>query len=152
VSSAAGGIAIEEARSLDGLINGLAELLVDAVASGASVGFVAPFGARDAAEWWRSLGADIESGRVILLVARERDRVVGHRVIVDGHGFEPRDDLAGRTDAGDRHVHRTERRRSTQRDRGARGAGVGPAVSGKHRRMVRRSRIARDSAPCESAC
>ena len=68
---------IEEARSLDGLIEGLAGLLADAVDSGASVGFVAPFLPREAAAWWRSISAEIETGRVILLVAREGDRIVG---------------------------------------------------------------------------
>ncbi|TMC73235.1 MAG: GNAT family N-acetyltransferase [Chloroflexi bacterium] len=70
-------IAIEEARSLNGLIEGLAELLVDAVDGGASVGFVAPFTPDDAARWWRSVAADIDAGKVILLTAREGDRVVG---------------------------------------------------------------------------
>jgi len=69
--------AIEEARSLNGLIEGLAELLVDAVDGGASVGFVAPFTPDDAARWWRSVAADIDAGKVILLTAREGDRVVG---------------------------------------------------------------------------
>lgn len=77
MSSVADGIGIERVRSLDGVTDGLAELLVDAVASGASVGFVAPFRSRDAAGWWRSLAADIQGGTIILLVARERDRVVG---------------------------------------------------------------------------
>jgi GNAT superfamily N-acetyltransferase len=77
VSSDADEIAIEEARSLDGLIDGLASVLTDAVDGGASVGFVTPFSQSDAAEWWRSISADIESRRVILLVARDRDRIVG---------------------------------------------------------------------------
>jgi GNAT superfamily N-acetyltransferase len=71
------GIVIEQARSLDGLTEGLADLLADAVDSGASVGFVAPFTSGDAAEWWRSLSADIETGGVMLLIAREAGRVVG---------------------------------------------------------------------------
>jgi GNAT superfamily N-acetyltransferase len=77
VSSDADEIAIEEARSLDGLIDGLASVLRDAVEGGASVGFVTPFSESDAAEWWRSISADIKSRKVILLVARDRDRIVG---------------------------------------------------------------------------
>jgi GNAT superfamily N-acetyltransferase len=77
VSSAADDILIEQARSLDGLTDGLAEVLADAVDGGASVGFVAPFSPDDAARWWRSLAADIETGKVILLIAREGNRVVG---------------------------------------------------------------------------
>lgn len=75
--STANAIVIEEAHSLDGLTHGLGDLLADAVASGASVGFVAPFGPREAADWWQSISADIEARRVILLVAREGDRIVG---------------------------------------------------------------------------
>jgi GNAT superfamily N-acetyltransferase len=77
MSGAAQDLVIERASSLDRLTDGLAVLLADAVESGASVGFVAPFGRREAASWWRSIAADIESGRVILLVAREGDRTVG---------------------------------------------------------------------------
>jgi GNAT superfamily N-acetyltransferase len=75
--SAADAIAIERAHSLDSVLDGLADVLADAVNGGASVGFVTPFGPGDAREWWRSLSADIEAGRVILLVAREGARVVG---------------------------------------------------------------------------
>ena len=70
-------IAIEEARSLDGLIDGLASVLTDAVEGGASVGFVTPFNESAAAEWWQSISADIKSRKVILLVARDGDRIVG---------------------------------------------------------------------------
>ena len=77
MSTTADGILIEQARSLDGLTDGLADLLADAVESGASVGFVAPFGPREAADWWQSMSTDIVAGRVILVVARERDRIIG---------------------------------------------------------------------------
>ena len=56
----------------------LAEILVDAVASGASVGFVQPFAEADAEAWWRSLIPEVESGRVVIILASDRDgRVVG---------------------------------------------------------------------------
>lgn len=70
-------VLIEEASSLDGLIEGLADLLADAVDGGASVGFVAPFGRREAADWWRSISGDIANAQLILLAARLGDRVVG---------------------------------------------------------------------------
>jgi GNAT superfamily N-acetyltransferase len=70
-------IVIERVNSLEGLTDGLGEVLADAVASGASVGFVVPFGPREAAGWWRSLAADVETGSVIVLIAREGDRIVG---------------------------------------------------------------------------
>jgi GNAT superfamily N-acetyltransferase len=55
----------------------LAELLVDAVASGASVGFLPPFTAVDAERWWRSLSEDVVAGRVLLLLLRADGRAVG---------------------------------------------------------------------------
>jgi ribosomal protein S18 acetylase RimI-like enzyme len=70
-------VVIEPVHSLDGVIDGLADVLADAVDGGASVGFVAPFGRRQAAEWWRSLSAEIETGKIILLIARDADRIVG---------------------------------------------------------------------------
>lgn len=68
---------IEEARSLDGLLEDLVEVIADAVASGASIGFVIPFERREVEDWWRSLSADIEAGHYVLLVARDREAVVG---------------------------------------------------------------------------
>jgi GNAT superfamily N-acetyltransferase len=55
----------------------LAAILVDAVASGASVGFVTPFTADDAARWWRSLAPDVAAGRTLVLLLRDRGRAVG---------------------------------------------------------------------------
>lgn len=75
--STADEVRIEEAASLDGLTEGLADLLADAVDGGASVGFVAPFGRDAAADWWRSLAPEVVSGRVVVLTARVGDRIVG---------------------------------------------------------------------------
>ncbi len=58
-------------------IDDLAAILVDAVRSGASVGLVEPFALDGAHTWWRSLAADVNDGRVIVLVARMDGRVVG---------------------------------------------------------------------------
>lgn len=55
----------------------LAELLVDAVAGGASVGFLPPFGRVPAAAWWRTLQQDVASGAVVVLVAYLDGRIVG---------------------------------------------------------------------------
>ena len=56
----------------------LAELLVDAVDSGASVGFISPFTVMEATVWWHGLLPDVEAGRTIVLVARDRERhIVG---------------------------------------------------------------------------
>ncbi|MEU9981000.1 GNAT family N-acetyltransferase [Streptomyces sp. NPDC050856] len=42
--------------------DGLAALLVDAVDSGASVGFLAGLGRADAAAWWRDVAGEVERG------------------------------------------------------------------------------------------
>jgi GNAT superfamily N-acetyltransferase len=55
----------------------LAELLVDAVATGASVGFLPPFTAVDAERWWRTLTDDVVAGRVLVLLLRVSGRAQG---------------------------------------------------------------------------
>jgi len=54
----------------------LAELLVDAVDSGAAVSFLAPLSHERAEEWWRETVSDADS-RAIFLVARDAERIVG---------------------------------------------------------------------------
>ena len=106
-----GEVQIQEVSSLDGLIDGLAELLVDAVEGGASVGFVSPFGIGNAAEWWRSLAADIASGKLILLVALERNRVVGTVQL----RLAPLPNARHRAEVAKLLVHRDARRRGVAR-------------------------------------
>jgi GNAT superfamily N-acetyltransferase len=57
-------------------LDALADLLADAVASGAGVSFMPPFSVEDARRWWvRTVdGAD---RRTIILVAREANSIVG---------------------------------------------------------------------------
>jgi GNAT superfamily N-acetyltransferase len=55
----------------------LAGLLVDAVAGGASVGWPGEIDLATATEWWQGLGDRVAAGGVVILVASERDRVVG---------------------------------------------------------------------------
>jgi GNAT superfamily N-acetyltransferase len=57
-------------------LQGLAQLLVDAVESGAAVSFVAPLTRVRAQEWWRRTIAAASSASV-LLVARDAGRIVG---------------------------------------------------------------------------
>lgn len=54
----------------------LAELLADAVDSGASVSFMRPLSIDDAREWWRST-LDRADTRAIVLVARDPEGIVG---------------------------------------------------------------------------
>jgi GNAT superfamily N-acetyltransferase len=63
--------------AFDAAIPDLAVILADAVAGGASVGFLAPFTPSDAAVWWRSLEGDVERGSVIVVAAHLERRVVG---------------------------------------------------------------------------
>lgn len=63
--------------AFDAAIPDLAMILADAVAGGASVGFLLPFSPDDAATWWRSLERDVTRGSVVVIVARLDDRVVG---------------------------------------------------------------------------
>ncbi|HEX7829040.1 MAG TPA: GNAT family N-acetyltransferase [Thermoanaerobaculia bacterium] len=57
-------------------IRGLADVLADAVASGASVSFMDSFDAERAAEWWRQTLASSRE-RAIFLVARDAEGIVG---------------------------------------------------------------------------
>jgi GNAT superfamily N-acetyltransferase len=63
--------------TFDAAIPDLAMILADAVAGGASVGFVLPFTPEDAATWWQSIERDVVRGNVIVIVARMERRVVG---------------------------------------------------------------------------
>lgn len=54
-------------------LNDLAQLLQDAVASGASLGFLAPLDDRAVRSYWQGVIAKIEQGTRLLLVARAAD-------------------------------------------------------------------------------
>jgi GNAT superfamily N-acetyltransferase len=60
----------------DADVRDLAGLLLDAVASGASVGFLDSLSADDAAEWWRAKLAAADA-RAVFLVARDAEGIVG---------------------------------------------------------------------------
>jgi GNAT superfamily N-acetyltransferase len=57
-------------------LRGLAQLLVDAVESGAAVSFIAPLTLERAEEWWRTTLATSDR-RAIFLAARDGDGVAG---------------------------------------------------------------------------
>ncbi|GAA3005309.1 GNAT family N-acetyltransferase [Actinokineospora diospyrosa] len=65
------------AADLPGIVDDLADLLVDAVAGGASVGFLHPLEREAARKWWLGLESGLAEGRVLLWVARADDRVIG---------------------------------------------------------------------------
>lgn len=60
----------------DSDLRALAQLLVDAVESGAAVSFLAPLTLERALEWWRRAMSASDS-RAIFLVARDAERIVG---------------------------------------------------------------------------
>jgi acetyltransferase len=62
---------------LDDLAASFVALLEDAVASGASVGFVPPLDARDARAYWAGVKNAIAAGTRILLAAVEQHEVLG---------------------------------------------------------------------------
>jgi ribosomal protein S18 acetylase RimI-like enzyme len=55
----------------------LADLLVDAVESGSSLGFLSPFGQDAAASWWEELAPAVAEGRLLIWAARSGARLTG---------------------------------------------------------------------------
>lgn len=55
----------------------LAALLVETVAGGASVGFLAPLDRDAAADWWRGRAASVDAGHHRVWIARDGERVAG---------------------------------------------------------------------------
>lgn len=80
----------------DADIDGLAALLVDCVAGGASVGFMQPFDLDDAQKFWRGVAADAAQGRRALLVAEDEAGIVGtvHLVLAQPPNQPHRADLS----------------------------------------------------------
>lgn len=66
-----------DAAGFDSAIPELADILVDSVESGASVGFELPFSRHDSEAWWRGIAPDVAAGRVVVLAARESHRILG---------------------------------------------------------------------------
>lgn len=55
----------------------LAALLVDTVAGGASIGFLAPLDTAEALAWWRERAEGADAGRLAVWAAYDADRVIG---------------------------------------------------------------------------
>jgi GNAT superfamily N-acetyltransferase len=58
-------------------VKGLADVLTDAVAGGASLGFVAPFDPSSAASWWHSQEHAVADGSLIVWVCRDAEGING---------------------------------------------------------------------------
>ncbi|MFF4655575.1 GNAT family N-acetyltransferase [Streptomyces sp. NPDC001381] len=66
-----------DAGQLVDRVEELADLLVDAVDGGASVGFLAPLDRAEAVEWWRGRVSEVAGGRSAVWAAHDGGRVVG---------------------------------------------------------------------------
>lgn len=87
-------------------LEGLAEVLVDCVAGGASVSFMLPFGRDDALAFWRRVADGVARGERVLLVAEDATGIVGTvQLVVDQPPNQPH-----RADLAKMLVHRRARR------------------------------------------
>jgi len=65
------------AAGLDQWRGGLIELLIDAVSSGASIGFLDPLSTQEAATYWDAVFAQWQSGERLLFIVRDGERIIG---------------------------------------------------------------------------
>ena len=61
----------------DGQVEGLADLLVESVDDGASVGFMAPLSREKAVTFWRRVADGVAAGERALLIAEDETGIVG---------------------------------------------------------------------------
>jgi acetyltransferase len=101
-------IAIESvsSSSAPGCLSGLVDLLSDAVAADAAVGFLDPLSTGEAVAYWEQVFADIAANRRELIVARDGERIVGAIQI----GFPTCTNANHRADAANLIVHTSARR------------------------------------------
>ena len=69
-------------NEIDRAIPSLSQVLAACVAKGASIGFLPPFDAADAAEFWRKMAIQIRAGERRLLTARQGGRILGAVMLV----------------------------------------------------------------------
>jgi acetyltransferase len=100
-------IAALSAEQAEEAIAQFSELLIDAVDSGASVGFMPPLGETEALEYWRGVIAAMREGSRILLAAEDGGRIQGSVQLA----LEMRANGNHRAEAMKLFVHRRARRR-----------------------------------------
>ncbi|WP_405884288.1 GNAT family N-acetyltransferase [Streptomyces sp. NBC_01136] len=66
-----------DAEQLRTVVDELAELLIDTVDGGASIGFLAPLDRAAAVAWWEERAAAVSAGRLAVWVAHGADRLLG---------------------------------------------------------------------------
>jgi GNAT superfamily N-acetyltransferase len=96
---------IESSREED--IEQLAEVLIDCVASGASVSFMHPLSSERAMAFWKRVASDLPTGKRILFAARDAEGICGTVQLV----FDMPDNQPHRGDLSKLLVHRRARRR-----------------------------------------
>lgn len=94
-------------RLTDADAHGLARVLIDCVEGGASVGFMLPMTPEKTLAFLRGIGADVERGARIVLVAEDEAGIVGTVQIV----LEQPENQPHRADISKMLVHRRARRR-----------------------------------------
>jgi GNAT superfamily N-acetyltransferase len=105
-------VAVADIRELDvedfrRAIPSLADLILDAVAGGASINFLADVTHDEAAAWWEAIEPDVESGVVTAFVAIVDGRIVGSTILVRS----VKANSPHRAEIGKVIVHRDARRR-----------------------------------------
>jgi GNAT superfamily N-acetyltransferase len=98
-------------RAFGDAIPELAAILVDAVESGASVGFVLPFSLAEASAWWRGLTVEVAAGRVVVLLVR----IDGRAMATAQLRLAPLPNARHRAEVAKVLVHRDARRRGVGR-------------------------------------
>jgi GNAT superfamily N-acetyltransferase len=87
-------------------LEGLVDVLVDCVEGGASVSFMHPLSRAKALAFWRGIAGDVASGARVLLMAEDKDGVIGTvQLVLDQPENQPH-----RADLSKMLVHRRARR------------------------------------------
>jgi GNAT superfamily N-acetyltransferase len=109
-SDRSGGVAIRSLSALEAraAAERLAGVLLDAVAGGASVSFMANFSRAQAIDYWSHIADDVDADRRVLLVAGEFDGTA--QLVLDTPPNQPH-----RADLAKMLVHRRARRRGLAR-------------------------------------
>jgi GNAT superfamily N-acetyltransferase len=101
-------IAVRRLHAVDDAhVGGLADLLLDCVEGGASVGFMHPLAPDTARAFWRRVADDVAAGERALLVAEDDAGIVGTVQLV----LRQPDNQPHRADVAKTLVHRRARRR-----------------------------------------
>jgi GNAT superfamily N-acetyltransferase len=131
-------ISVLEAPVSDSALDELAAVLVDCVAGGASVNFMAPFPHHDALKFFRKVAASVAADDTVLLAARLDGRIIGTVQL----GLDTPPNQPHRADVKKMLVHRSARRSGV-------GAALMAAVENEARQR-RRWLLVLDTVPGEN--